>query len=209
MPEVGWQSISSNDLSLAQSPVVTCRHARRWSWCKDVPGEPYMPPWIYNQQPQNRSTSGSFGAKRRQWLALKSSRLSRKSLSLESPVNRVLLQPPDLARWSDRSGAIGGNWSIGHQIWALAPNPSQAKFAKTVREFGGKCGGTKGELRGTHCTRDRSLTLFPPGTECTATISKTRFRAIEGVSSHRRALEPIEPIAAIDLHSTGQNKGLL
>jgi hypothetical protein len=41
------------------------------------------------------------------------------------------------------------------------------------------------------------------------TISKTRFRAIEGVSSHRRALEPIEPIAAIDLHSTGQNKGLL
>ena len=40
-------------------------------------------------------------------------------------------------------------------------------------------------------------------------ISKTRFRAIEGVSSHRHALEPIEPIAAIDLHSTGQNKGLL
>ena len=40
-------------------------------------------------------------------------------------------------------------------------------------------------------------------------ISKTRFRAIEGVSSHRRTLEPIEPIAAIDLHSTGQNKGLL
>ena len=40
-------------------------------------------------------------------------------------------------------------------------------------------------------------------------ISKTRFRAIEGVSSHRRALEPIEPIAAIDLHSTGQNKGPL
>ena len=37
-------------------------------------------------------------------------------------------------------------------------------------------------------------------------ISKTRFRAIEGVSSHRSA---IEAIAAIELHSAGQNTGLI
>jgi hypothetical protein len=43
--------------------------------------------------------------------------------------NRVFLQPPVMVRWSDRSWC---DWSMGHQIWELAPNPSQSEFAKTL-----------------------------------------------------------------------------
>jgi hypothetical protein len=38
----------------------------------------------------------------------------------------MFLQPPDLVRWGDRSGAIS------HQIWELAPNPSPNEFVKTL-----------------------------------------------------------------------------
>ena len=49
----------------------------------------------------------------------------------------------------------------------------------------------------------------PYSNGCINSISKTRFNAIEGMSNHRRAIEAIEAIAAIGLHSIGQNTGLL